>query len=142
MIILAALLAMQGFSDSAPVAPAKAKAPVAHAAAKTAPDIAPLEKKLAGWKGRWGYNDSKFVCETTKTTGDSAVDSVGCRALVQCLGPEGQRLNAIAQGAGSDKDRADGIQAIVAKSAPCVAEKRHDGLIALAQLRGFKGNVK
>jgi hypothetical protein len=146
MIILAALLAMQGFSDSAVAAP-KAKAPVAHAAAKTAPvktapDIAPLEKKLAGWKGRWGYNDAKFVCETTKTTGDSAVDSVGCRALVQCLGPEGERLNAIAQGAGSDKDRADGIQAIVAKSAPCVAEKRHDGLIALAQLRGFKGNVK
>jgi hypothetical protein len=27
-------------------------------------------------------------------------------------------LNAIAQGAGSDKDRAEGIQAIVAKSAP------------------------
>jgi hypothetical protein len=73
MIILAALLAMQGFSDSAVAAP-KAKAPVAHAAAKsapvkTAPDIAPLEKKLAGWKGRWGYNDAKFVCETTKTTG-------------------------------------------------------------------------
>lgn len=141
MIILAALLAMQGFSDTAPVA-AKAKAPAAHPAAKSAPDIAPLEKKLATWKGRWGYNDAKFVCETTKSSGDSAVDSVGCRALVQCLGPEGQRLNAIAQGAGDDKTRADGIQAIVAKSAPCVADKRHDGLIALAQLRGFKGNVK
>jgi hypothetical protein len=138
MIILAALLAMQGFSDSGL---AKSKAP-AHAATQSGPDITTLEKKLAGWKGRWGYTDDKFVCQTTKTTGDSAVDSVGCRALVSCLGPEGQRLNTIAQGAGTDKDRADEIQAIVAKSAPCVADKRHEGLIALAELRGYKGNFK
>jgi hypothetical protein len=127
MMMLAALLLMQGFTDIEP----------GKAATGPGPDIAVLEAKLGKWKGRWGYNDDKFVCETTQSSGDSAVDSVGCSALITCLGPEGQRLNAIAQGAGSDKDRADGIQAIVHKSAPCVAEKRHSGLIALAQLRGF-----
>jgi hypothetical protein len=126
MIILAALLALQGFSD-------------AGSAPQTKADISVLEAKLGKWKGRWGYNDDKFVCETTQSSGDSAVDSVGCSALVTCLGPEGQRLNAIAQGAGDDKTRAEEIQAIARKSAPCVAEKRHAGLIALAQLRDFKG---
>lgn len=140
MIMLAALLALQGFSDAALApAPGKSTAPLS---AKAAPDIATLEQKLAGWKGRWGYNDDKFVCETRTSTGDSAVDAVGCRALVTCLGPEGQRLNAIAQGAGTDKDRADEIQAIVSRSAPCVADKRHDGLVALAQLRGYKEGIR
>jgi len=129
MMILAALLALQGFSDVGAAPQAKA-------------DISVLEAKLGTWKGRWGYNDDKFVCETTQSSGDSAVDSVGCSALITCLGPEGQRLNAIAQGAGNDKDRADEIQAIVRRSAPCVAEKRHDGLIALAQLRGYKEGIR
>lgn len=125
MITLAALMLMQGFADTG-------------AASGPTPDIAVLEQKLGKWKGRWGFDDGKFVCQTTQSSGDSAVDSVGCSALIACLGPEGQRLNAIAQGAGDDKTRADEIQAIARKSAPCVAEKRHDGLIALAQLRDFK----
>ena len=129
MIILAALLALQGFSDTG-------------ARPDTKVDISVLKTRLAKWKGRWGYHDDKFVCETTQSSGDSAVDSVGCGALISCLGPEGQRLNSIAQGAGNDKDRADEIQAIVRKSAPCVADKRHDGLIALAQLRGYKEGIR
>lgn len=133
MILLAALLALQGFTD---IDPKAGKAPAAKV------DIAPLEAKLGKWKGRWGYNDDKFVCETTQSSGDTAVDAVGCSALVACLGPEGQRLNSIAQGAGDDRSRAEEIQAIARKSAPCVADKRHAGLVALAQLRGFKGGAR
>lgn len=124
MITLAALMLMQGFADTGTAAGHK-------------PDTTVLEQKLGKWKGRWGFDNGKFVCQTTQSSGDSAVDSVGCSALIACLGPEGQRLNAIAQGAGDDRTRADEIQAIARKSAPCVADKRKSGLIALAELRGF-----
>ncbi|WP_206242497.1 hypothetical protein [Novosphingobium terrae] len=143
MIVLAALLALQGFTADAGEAPKSAAQTMAQAAnTEAGSDLSALEKKLEVWKGRWGYNDGKFGCETRNSSGDSAVDSVGCQALMACLGPEEQRLNAIAQGAGDDKTRGSEMQAIVAKAQPCIAEKRHQGLIALAQLRNFGGAGK
>lgn len=143
MIVLAALLALQGFTADAGEAPKSAAETMSRAAETNGgADLSELEKKLEVWKGRWGYNDGKFGCETRNTSGDSAVDSVGCQALMACLGPEEQQLNAIAQGAGDDRTRGAEMQAIVAKAQPCITEKRHQGLIALSQLRNFGGAGK
>ncbi len=107
------------------IALALQSAVVAPAGADTVEqDIVVTASKLDRWKGKFSLRGEKFKCKTTQTSGDKAIDPIGCAAIVQCIEPHRAELR-------QSDDKALGVpaqiaikQAIFDALGPCVRDTR------------------
>jgi len=99
--------------------------PVVLPAAETAEDeIVVTGNKLDRWRGQFSLRGEKFKCKTTRTSGDKAIDPIGCAAIVQCLVPLRERITqSDDKSLGADRQRAL-KKGITDELGPCVGATR------------------
>ena len=102
---------------------------------RIAAQVPEIAAKLKGWQGQWGAVGDKLACRTVKTTGDDAIDMIGCAALVECVTPAFPALKTIADGADTPDVKKSKISAKLATLNPCLSEKRGLGIARLAVQR-------
>jgi hypothetical protein len=83
-------------------------------------EIVVIGRKLKTWRGNLQQVDGDLVCRTRKSTGDAAIDAIGCDGMLACYAPLQPQLDAIAA---SDLRRADKnrrIEAAAQSAIPCL----------------------
>ena len=107
----------------------------APASAEAANEIVVIARKLRNWRGQLEQVDGALACRTKKSSGDRAVDAIGCEAMVACYTPLQPELNRIAAadlGRAEKKRRlAEGAQSAV----PCLEQHHDAGVARLAAQR-------
>jgi hypothetical protein len=109
-----------------------AAAPPANVDPKVAAQVPVISAKLKGWQGAWGAVGGKLACKTIKSTGDSAIDMIGCAALIECITPAYPGLKAIADGTDTADVKKKKMGAKLAGLNPCLSQKRGLGIARLA----------
>lgn len=87
-------------------------------------DIVVTANKLDRWRGRFSLRGEKFKCKTIQTSGDKAIDPLGCAAIVQCLEPQRVRLRQSDDKTLSTPAQIAIKKAIMDELGPCVAATR------------------
>ena len=100
-----------------------------------AQQITQIEARMERWKGGIYKKDGKLTCRITQPSGDKEVDVIRCGAMLRCLAPETDALDAIAGSDASEADRNRRMQAIVAAAQPCVTNANAAGVRMLAEKR-------
>jgi len=114
---------------------------LAAAPAAGAPDpaseqeIVVIGRKLATWRGVWRSRKGVVSCKTTRSSGDKAIDALGCNALVACATPLVPRIKAIAAAKLAKADREMQMNAVAGSIDPCLTQLREAGIAALAATR-------
>lgn len=116
-----------------------AAAPPANVDPKVAAQVPLIAEKLKGWRGAWGAVDGKLGCKTVTSTGDKAIDVIGCAALIECITPAYPELKAIADGKDAQDAKKQKMGARLAALNPCLSEKRGLGIARLALQRARAG---
>jgi len=112
--------------------------PVAEPAVEN--EITVIGNKLRAWQGRWKLRKGAITCKTTRSTGDKAIDAIGCDAMVQCIQPIAPQWTALNE-AKLPKDEANRrANALLqeARVGDCVFVQREAGIAALAAVRRSK----
>jgi hypothetical protein len=114
-------------------APPVAEAPVDH-------EIEVVAKRLDKWRGTWRVKDGDVTCTTKRSTGDIAIDAVGCDAMMQCMAPIALRYDAIQNGNASRAETQRQVDALLQgeKVGDCLADRRDAGIAALVDARRSK----
>lgn len=99
--------------------------PVVLPVAETVEDeIVVTGNKLDRWRGKFSLRDEKFKCKTIRTSGNKAIDPIGCAAIVQCLVPLMARImQSDDKNLGADRQRAL-KKGITDELGPCVGATR------------------
>ncbi|GAA0757543.1 hypothetical protein FHS52_000467 [Erythromicrobium ramosum] len=103
-------------------------------------EILVIGRKLQDWRGTWRLNDGTVSCKTRRSTGDKAIDAIGCDAMVQCIAPIAPDFAAI-EDAKLPKTEAQQRANLLLESAKigdCIFAKREAGIAALAAERRSK----
>jgi hypothetical protein len=58
-------------------------------------EIEVVGKRLRNWSGSWKLRKGALVCKTRRSTGDKAIDAIGCDAIRACLTPHIAKWQAI-----------------------------------------------
>ncbi|MFL9840733.1 hypothetical protein ABS767_07165 [Sphingomonas sp. ST-64] len=101
-------------------------------------EIVVIGRQLRSWRGTWRLRDGKVACKTTKSTGDEAVDRIGCQAMIACIAPKIATIDAIAT---ETKDKATfqtRLNTVIQAQTPCFEAERNQGIASLAATRGSK----
>ncbi len=130
---IAPLLLLAANAAASAASPAPAPRPIDPRVAAQVPLIA---GKLPDWRGAWGAAGGKLACRTVKSTGDTAIDLIGCGAMMACIKPVFADLKAIADGPGSEADKKSRMSAKLATRNTCLKEHRGQGIASLALARG------
>jgi hypothetical protein len=77
MIALAVLLSLAASADPSPAQPE---------------EVTVMARRLKDWRGTVTKKGDGLVCETKASTGDAAIDDVGCKTMVNCLLAEREAL--------------------------------------------------
>lgn len=103
-------------------------------------EITVIAKKLRSWRGRWKFSGDAVTCKTKRSTGDKAIDAIGCDAMVQCIAPIAPQFDAIENSKlpKDEKNRRANALLQEARIGECVSAKRDAGIAALAQHRRSK----
>ena len=109
--------------------------PAAAAAPGDAGEIFVIANKLKEWKGTWGSKKGVLACRTTRSTGDAAIDAIGCQTLVACATPLVPQFQAIAAAKLSKAERQRRMDAASRSMLPCLEQQREVGIAALADRR-------
>jgi hypothetical protein len=109
--------------------------PPANLDPKIAAQVPVIAAKLKGWQGQWGAAGGKLACRTVRSTGDDAIDMIGCAALVECVTPAYPALKTIADGKDAVEVKKKKIAAKLATLNPCLSQKRGLGIARLAVQR-------
>lgn len=98
-------------------------------------EIVVVAQKLKDWRGAWQLRKGRFSCKTTRSTGDRAIDAVGCNALQACIEPRLADFKAIAERKEKRAIQNAKLDALAKSLTPCVAEARKHGVEELASQR-------
>ena len=121
-------------------------AALALAAAQPAPEqpvgdeIVVIGRKLESWRGSWRLRDGAVTCKTRRSTGDKAIDALGCDAMVACIGPLAPRFAEIEASKVDKTEMQRQADALLkdAKIGDCLTARREAGIAALAAARRSK----
>lgn len=112
---------------------------LAGAADAAAPDreteIVVLGRKLKDWRGSFRTKKGQLICKTTQSTGDGAIDAVGCSAMEICVTPHVAAMQAIANSREPKDERNRRMNALMQTTLPCMMQQRKEGIAALADRR-------
>ena len=87
-------------------------------------EIVVTANKLDRWRGQFSLRGEKFKCKTTRSSGDKAIDPLGCAAIVQCLEPMRARIRASDDASQGADARLALKKAINEELGPCVGATR------------------
>jgi hypothetical protein len=117
-MIVAMVLAMQDAPPEAPPA-----------------EIVVIGTRLKAWRGSFRSHGGRISCRTTKSTGDAAIDAIGCDSMVACLDPVAVQFDALAEATRDKAERARRLDALLQTRVPCLNETRQAGIARLAAER-------
>lgn len=103
-------------------------------------EIEVIGNKLRDWRGKWRMRKGVGTCKTKRSTGDKAIDAVGCEAMVQCFQPIAERWEAINEAKLSRSEMNGQLDALFksANVGDCVRDRRDAGIDALVVERRSK----
>ena len=87
-------------------------------------DAAAIERRLASWRGRTAYGKAGAYCKVTRSTGDAAIDRIGCTALDACRPAYTARIDMLDHRGIRDRTRKTMETALARELDACVASKR------------------
>lgn len=133
---------------AAPAKPSPAKPSPAKPAAKPAPSRklpapsaaakaqeAALKDKMETWRGTWRIGPEGVSCKTATSTGDTRLDTIGCRAIQFCYAAKLPAITAVQDGDLSDEDKKSRTAALLNGAKDCVAGNRAAAIEVLAGTR-------
>lgn len=97
-----------------------------------------IGEKMGGWRGGVYKDEGEVHCRTEQSSGDEAIDTIRCAAMIRCLTPHVSEFDAIAESGLPEADRNKKMQAVVATTRPCLAETTRVGVRVLAEKRVVK----
>jgi hypothetical protein len=98
-------------------------------------EIIVIGEKLKSWRGTIRTHDGQQVCKTTKSTGDKAIDAIGCGAMLACFAPEQERLDALQKSSKDAEEYRRVSEPVFEAIGACLAEKRSAGVDAFVKQR-------
>jgi hypothetical protein len=103
-------------------------------------EIEVIGNKLRNWSSSFKLRKGAVDCKTKRSTGDKAIDAIGCNAVVRCTTPFAGEWQAINDSKGSKAEKSQQLAAIFKGNAvtDCVVQDRNDGIAALAAERRSK----
>ena len=116
------------------LAAASAGAPPAREASN---EIVVIGQKLEKrWKGHLVKDKGRLACKTKRSTGDAAIDAIGCGAMLHCmLAIEAQMDALAADRALPRRDRRRQMGTLVKSRVPCMEDYRDTAIARLAAAR-------
>lgn len=103
-------------------------------------EIVVIGNKLRDWRGNWRMRKGVLSCKTTRSTGDKAIDALGCDAMVACIAPIAPQIDAIdVKKVGKDaaQRQVNGLFEST-RVYDCMFTRREAGIAALAAIRRSK----
>ncbi len=103
-------------------------------------EIVVMGSKLRDWRGNMKLRKGALSCKTKRSTGDKAIDAIGCDAMVQCFTPIVPRFAAL-ENSQLPKDEMNRQADALLNDAgigDCIAARREDGIAALVAARRSK----
>lgn len=134
MSMILALSLMQSVAVADAPAPQSATEPTAENAA-VREQITKIGEQLSTWKGGVYKRDGKLTCRIEESTGDMKIDAIRCAALLQCMAPLADRMDAIAAEVADKADRSRQLKAVAAEAQPCVDTFHVEKVVELARER-------
>jgi hypothetical protein len=103
-------------------------------------EIEVIGRRLRKWRGSWNLIGDAIGCQTTRSSGDKAVDAIGCNAVVDCMQPLAPQWKALTEARLPDHELKSKANALLQEAgiSECVAAKREAGIAALAEQRRSK----
>ena len=100
-------------------------------------EIVVIGQRLRDWRGTWRLEQGKVVCKTRRSTGDEAIDAVGCNAMVACMEPLTAQFVALAEQDLPKRETRNRLNALLeaADVTQCLTTEREAGIAALAAAR-------
>ncbi len=105
-----------------------------------ADEITVIGRKLKDWRGHADFKKGRASCRTRKSTGDAAIDRIGCESTVQCFTAMQPRFDASQDKALAADERKRRLDALNQELGQCFADKREAMIAALADARATQGN--
>lgn len=103
-------------------------------------EIEVIANKLRTWRGNWKLRKGAVACKTKRSTGDKAIDAIGCDAMVQCIAPIAPQFAALGEEKLPKDEMNQRANALVAEAGigDCIFSRRETGIAALAAERRSK----
>ena len=101
---------------------------------KTAPsdEILVIGQKQKYWRGYLKYKKDIPSCKTTRSTGDKAIDQIGCDAMMACFPEHRSALASLAEQHKKQSNFDAAAKPIYAEMGECLVGKRDRGISELA----------
>lgn len=112
--------------------------PAAEAPAEN--EITVIANKLRDWRGSWRLRKGAVTCKTKGSTGDKAIDAIGCDAMVACITPLAPRFAEIEAMKASKEELSRRANALMTEAGVygCLFANREAGIAALVEARRNK----
>ncbi len=103
-------------------------------------EITVIANKLRDWRGSWRLRKGAVTCKTKGSTGDKAIDAIGCDAMVACITPLVLRFAEIEASKASKEEMSRQANALMSEAGvyDCLFAKREAGIAALVAARRSK----
>jgi hypothetical protein len=127
------LIAALALAAAQPVADSVSEPPVEN-------EITVVANKLRDWRGSWKMRKGAVRCKTKRSTGDKAIDAIGCDAMVACITPLAPRFAEIKAAKASKEELSRRANALMNEAGvyDCLFAKREAGIAALVAARRSK----
>jgi hypothetical protein len=104
-------------------------------------EIVVMANKLRDWRGTWRVRDGAVTCKTKRSTGDRAIDAIGCDAMVTCMTPLVPQWQAIEDAKLPKAELEARLNGLLksAKVTDCFTTARQQSIAALVAARRSKG---
>ncbi|QDH33551.1 hypothetical protein [Porphyrobacter sp. YT40] len=103
-------------------------------------EIEVIANKLRTWRGNWKLSKGAVTCKTKRSTGDKAIDAIGCDAMVQCIAPIAPQFVALGEQKLPKDEMNQRANALVEEAGigDCIFSRREAGISSLAAARRSK----
>ncbi len=98
-------------------------------------EIVVIGRRLQSWSGKYSIKGSKMSCRTKRSTGDRAIDAIGCSAFETCAGQLESRIRA-SDVSGLARDARMTMKAAIKQDlSACVSTRRTELIAELSSQR-------
>lgn len=98
-------------------------------------EILVIGQRLSRWTGKYAIRGSKLRCATKTSSGDRAVDAIGCEAFDSCANQLSSRIAASDEESLSKESRLSMKEGVKRDLSTCLADKRVALIADLASRR-------
>lgn len=95
-------------------------------------EIVVLGERLKEWRGSFRVHDGQPACKTVRSSGDTAIDAIGCETMVQCMRPIIPQADAIFASVPEKAERERLLNELIKGQTGCLTEIRNAAIAKLA----------